>query len=161
MVNYWLCKQVQKSREWNRNGWMGWRPHTEFWNKTMWIQNHTMLLWINIKRIDNVSCCFENQPCGFGKKVSTMLKKDGCQDWQCVVSKQHVWHFLELKLTRVKSKLLLQLLWCGFNICLFLFDRTARIDTTEVSTCWVVLVVSNLLHWLLKKWILYNRPRIL
>ena len=38
-------------------------------------------------------------------------------------------------LTRVESKLGLQLLLCGFNICLFLFDRTARIDNTEVSTC--------------------------
>jgi hypothetical protein len=35
----------------------------------------------------------------------------------------------------VESKLLLQLLLCGFNICLFLFDRTAKIDPTEVSTC--------------------------
>jgi hypothetical protein len=32
-------------------------------------------------------------------------------------------------------KLLLQLLLCGFDICLFLFDRTAKIDPTEVSTC--------------------------
>jgi hypothetical protein len=24
---------------------------------------------------------------------------------------------------------------CGFEICLFLLDRTARIDTTKVSTC--------------------------
>jgi hypothetical protein len=35
----------------------------------------------------------------------------------------------------VELKLLLQLLLCGFDICLFLFDRTAKIDSTEVSTC--------------------------
>jgi hypothetical protein len=29
----------------------------------------------------------------------------------------------------------LQLLLCGFDICLFLFDRTAKIDPTEFSTC--------------------------
>jgi hypothetical protein len=34
----------------------------------------------------------------------------------------------------VESKLLLQLLLCGFDICLFLFDRTAKIDPREVST---------------------------
>jgi hypothetical protein len=42
---------------------------------------------------------------------------------------------LESKLTNVESKLLLQLLLCGFDICLFLFDRTAKINLTEVSTC--------------------------
>jgi hypothetical protein len=35
----------------------------------------------------------------------------------------------------VESKLLLQLFLCGFDICLLLFDRTAKINPTEVSTC--------------------------
>ena len=57
---------------------MGWRPaHTELQNQAMWTQNHTMLSWINEKRIENVSCCFKNQLCGFGKRVSTMMKKNG------------------------------------------------------------------------------------
>jgi hypothetical protein len=38
--------------------------------------------------------------------------------------------------TNVESKLLLQLVLCGFDICLFLFDRTAKINPIEVSTCW-------------------------
>ncbi len=67
--------------------------------------------------------------------MSTMLKKNGFWHSQCVVSKQHVGLYVEPKLTNVESKLLLQLLLCGFDICLFLFDRTAKIDPTEVSTC--------------------------
>jgi hypothetical protein len=42
---------------------------------------------------------------------------------------------VELKQTNVESKLLLPLLLCGFDIYLFLFDRTAKIDPTEFSTC--------------------------
>ncbi len=67
--------------------------------------------------------------------MSTMLKNDGFWHSQCVVLKQHVGLYVESKLTNVESKLLLQLLLCGFNICLFLFDQTAKIDPTEVSTC--------------------------
>ncbi len=52
-----------------------------------------------------------------------------------MVSKQHVGLYVELKLTNVELKLLLQLLLCGFDICLFLFDWTAKINPTEVSTC--------------------------
>ena len=38
----------------------------------------------------------------------------------------HVGHYVvESKLTRVESKLVLQLLSCVFDICLFLFDRIA------------------------------------
>ena len=44
------------------------------------------------------------------------------------------WALCGVKTTRVKLKLQRQLLLCGYEICLFLFDRTARIDTTEVST---------------------------
>ena len=54
------------------------------------------------------------------------VEKNGCQDSLCVVSKGHVGHYVESKLTRVESKLVLQFLLCGFHICLFLFDRTAR-----------------------------------
>jgi hypothetical protein len=64
-----------------------------------------------------------------------MLKKYGFRQSQCVVLKRHVGLYVESKLTNVESKLLLQLLLCGFDICLFLFDRTAKIDPTEVSTC--------------------------
>ncbi len=35
----------------------------------------------------------------------------------------------------MELKLLLQLLLCGFDICLFLFDRTAKTNPKEVSTC--------------------------
>ena len=45
------------------------------------------------------------------------------------------WALCGVKTTRVKLKLQRQLLLCGYEICLFLFDRTARIDTTEVLTC--------------------------
>ncbi len=64
-----------------------------------------------------------------------MLKKNGFRHSQCVVSKQHVGLYVESKLTNVESKLLLQLSLCGFDFCLFLFDRTAKIYPTEVSTC--------------------------
>jgi hypothetical protein len=62
------------------------------------------------------------------------VDKNGFRHSQCVVSKQHVGLYVELKQMDVESKLLLQLLLCGFDICLFLFDRTAKIDPTELST---------------------------
>ncbi len=52
-----------------------------------------------------------------------------------MVSKQHVGLYVESKQMNVESKLLLQLLLCGFDICLFLFDRTAKIKPTEFLTC--------------------------
>jgi hypothetical protein len=52
-----------------------------------------------------------------------------------VVSKRHVGLYVESKQTNVESKLFLQLLLCGFNICLFLLDWTATIDPTELLTC--------------------------
>ncbi len=63
------------------------------------------------------------------------VEKNGFQHSQCVVSKQHVGLYVESKQTNVESKLLLQLLLCEFDICLFLLDRTAKIDPTELSTC--------------------------
>jgi hypothetical protein len=67
--------------------------------------------------------------------MSTILKTNGFRHSQCVVLKRHVGPYVESKLTNVESKLLVQLLLCGFDICLFLFDRTAKIDPTEVSIC--------------------------
>jgi hypothetical protein len=49
--------------------------------------------------------------------MSTMLKNNGFRHSQCVVSKRHVGLYVESKLMNVESKLLLQLLLCGFNIC--------------------------------------------
>ncbi len=72
----------------------------------------------------------------FWKRDVNNVEKNGFRHSQCVVSKRHVGLYVESKLTNVESKLLLQLLLCGFDICLFLFDRTAKIDPTEVSTCW-------------------------
>ncbi len=71
----------------------------------------------------------------FWKRDVNNVEKNGFQHSQCVVSKRHVGLYVESKLTNVESKLLLQLLLCGFDISLFLFDRTAKIDPTEVSTC--------------------------
>ncbi len=71
----------------------------------------------------------------FRKRNVNNVEKNGFRHSQCVVSKRRVGLYVELKLTNVESKLLLQLLLCGFEICLFLFDRTAKIDPTEVSTC--------------------------
>ncbi len=51
-----------------------------------------------------------------------------------MVSKQHGGLYVESKLKDVELKLFLQLFVRGFNIRLFLFDQTARIDPTEVST---------------------------
>jgi hypothetical protein len=65
-----------------------------------------------------------------------IVEKNGFQHSQCVVLKQHVGLYVEWKQTNVESKLLLQLLLCGFDICLFLLDRTAKINSTELSTCW-------------------------
>ncbi len=62
------------------------------------------------------------------------VEKNRFQLLQCVVSKQHGGPYVKLKLKDVELKLFLHLFVCGFNICLFLFDRTARIDPTEVST---------------------------
>ena len=41
------------------------------------------------------------------------------------------WALCGVETTQVKLKILL----CGVEICLFLFDWTARIDTKKVSTC--------------------------
>ena len=61
-----------------------------------------------------------------------------------MVLKQHVGLYVESKQTNVESNLLLQLLLCGFDICLFLFDRTAKINPTQnYQLAGVVLVVSN------------------
>jgi hypothetical protein len=79
----------------------------------------------------------------FRKRDINNVEKNGFRHSQCVVSKRHVGLYVESKLTNVESKLLLQLLLCGFDICLFLFDRTAKIDPTKVSTCWGSFVVSN------------------
>ncbi len=71
----------------------------------------------------------------FRKRDVNNIEKNGFRHSQCVVLKQHVGLYVELKLTNVELKLLLQLLLCGFIICLFLFDQTAKINPTEVSTC--------------------------
>jgi hypothetical protein len=63
------------------------------------------------------------------------VEKNGFRHPQCVVSKQHVGLYVESKQTNEESKLLLQLLLCRFDICLFLLDRRAKIDPTELSTC--------------------------
>ncbi len=63
------------------------------------------------------------------------VEKNGFRHSQCAVSKQHFGLYVESKHTNVESKLLLQLLLCGFNICLFLLDQTAKIDPTELLTC--------------------------
>ncbi len=110
-----------------------WKRHITMQKKS--VINHAMLFRINKKRIDNVSCRFKNQPCGFWKRDVNNVEKNGFRHSQCVVSKQHVGLYVESKLTNVELKLLLQLLLCGFDICLFLFDRTAKIDLTEVTTC--------------------------
>jgi hypothetical protein len=62
-----------------------------------------------------------------------MLKKNRFQLSQCVVLKQNGL-YVESKLKDVELKLFLQFFICGFNICLFLVDQTARINPTEVST---------------------------
>jgi hypothetical protein len=78
---------------------------------------------------------FQKLAMWFWKRDVNNVEKNGFQHSQRVVSKRHVGLYVESKLTNVESKLLLQLLLSGFNICLFLFDRTAKINPTEVSTC--------------------------
>jgi hypothetical protein len=53
------------------------------------------------------------------------------------------WALCGVKTTNVESKLLLQLLLCGFDICLFLFDRTAKLIRQKFQLAGVVLMVSN------------------
>ena len=61
----------------------------------------------------------------------TSWKEICIQHSQCVVSKQHGWLYMESKLEDVES---ISFWYVDSMICLFIFDRTARTDSTEVST---------------------------
>ena len=93
-----------------------------------------MLSQINEKRIKNVSCRFENYLCGFEKRVSTISKKNVSRLTVCGFETT-CWALCGVKTYTSEVETTWQLLLCGFKICLFLFDRTARINTTEVLTC--------------------------
>ena len=76
--------------------------------------------------------------------MSTMLKKNGFQHSQCVVSKQHVGLYVELKQTNVESKLLLQLFWAEGqteNTCAWFPSERAHSEFGRAvhhddSDCW-------------------------
>ncbi len=71
-------------------------------------------------------------------------EKHGFQHSQCVVSKWHVGLYVKSKLTNMELKLLLQLLLCGFDICLFLFfTGQLTLIRQKFQLARVVLVVSN------------------
>ncbi len=78
---------------------------------------------------------FQKLAMWFRKRDVNNVEKNEFQHSQCVVLKRRVGLYVESKLTNVESKLLLQLLLCRFDICMFLFDRTAKVNPTEVSTC--------------------------
>ncbi len=78
---------------------------------------------------------FQKLAMWFWNRDVNNVEKNGFQHSQCVVSKRHVGLYVDSKQTNVESKLRLQLLLCGFDNCLFLLDRTAKIDPTGLSTC--------------------------
>jgi hypothetical protein len=109
-----------------KNGWLGWIPHTGFRNSAMWIRNHTM--WI--------------------RNHFMWSRKKKKKDWEWVISFRKLFRWNRKTIMWFRNDMLGTMWsrnhtgeaetfviwsWGGVEIFVFLLDRTARMDTKKFS----------------------------